>query len=89
MKGKTYVPLAWIQQTSGSSDAAANEWLGILHLLFWANIGILGLGFLFTAISLFSILKTLFGYFSEPKLYSDLDDGREEKKTLEDIVRGD
>ena len=89
MKGKTYVPLAWIQQTSGSSDAAANEWLGILHLLFWANIGILGFGFLFTAISLFSILKTLFGYFSEPKLYSDLDDGREEKKTLEDIVRGD
>ena len=33
MKGHTYVPLAWIEKTSESTDSAAAEWLSILNSL--------------------------------------------------------
>lgn len=92
MKGITYVPLAWIQQQSGSSDSAANEWLQKLNFLYWTNIGITVLGILFTVLSIYFLLKNLFGYFSSPFFYTSLDDGNgvgvDDNVLVDSIVKG-
>eukprot|EP00944_MAST-04C_sp_MAST-4C-sp1_P006508 g6508.t1 len=64
MKGHTYIPLAWIEKTSESTDSAAAEWLSILNSLLWITISIYVVGIVITALSLFLLVKLVFKIFS-------------------------
>ena len=64
MKGHTYIPLAWIEKTSESTDSAAAEWLSILNSLLWITISIYVVGIVITALSIFLLVKLVFKMFS-------------------------